>query len=420
MRYKILIILFLAGLCLAQMPALYVDEVNDNIYICKGCVRWYEFKLVNTRDRSFENIKVVINYDDGVRPLRDPSWRGRKGLSHREYTTKDEKSNRIIVDFPSLRPHQTEEISLAFVGQRENRYDFNTLLYTRDDSGNWVNANYYITQLEEREMDEQLEARRADSIEAVMAAEVGDTIEEEIGETESGAVSSAAGSDLMSEEDIGVISRRESEVESEFPTFMFFAGWIVSGILIITAIIILFRNGKKKGKKVTRKVSKRRTEEKGRYGGVDFEFVPDLEGKSQVITGQEPAETVIIPEFSDAEIEEEFSSEKDIGETEEIPSVEEEQSIDGTLKAEDVIEKEPEEPEEERVEENIGEDEPTAQPLSETEDVQRREGESEVVPKRGIKSISSVSASEPDTARLAALLLENALLKRQLADLSRD
>ncbi len=155
---KSLLCLFLLAASFSTAEGLFVVEKNDDIEMFRTDVRWFEIELINRLDFPLENVRVEIEYPDGVRPLRDEDWKGRSGISHARYAQKDSKNSRIIVELPSVRENSAEEMWFAFVGQRYGVYNFDAKTYLQDETGDWAPSDEVIEKMvEEIEAEAELE-----------------------------------------------------------------------------------------------------------------------------------------------------------------------------------------------------------------------------------------------------------------------
>jgi len=120
----------------------------DNIrFYNRGDVRWYEFSLINSLDTTFESIQIEVNYGKEIRLLKDNSWRGRKGISHREYATEYASERKITFNLPPIEPNEREEFWIAFVSLKKGTYSFNSRINLQNDSGEWMDAKILLTEL---------------------------------------------------------------------------------------------------------------------------------------------------------------------------------------------------------------------------------------------------------------------------------
>ncbi|HDR91277.1 MAG TPA: hypothetical protein ENN75_03400, partial [candidate division Zixibacteria bacterium] len=139
-------------------------EKTDGIEMFRTDVRWYEIELINRLDFPLENVRIEVEYPDGVRPLRDDDWKGRSGISHARYAQKDAKNSRIVVELPLVRGNSAEEMWFAFVGQRYGVYDFEAKPYLRGETGDWEPAEDVIAKIiEEMEAEEEQEGEIVES-----------------------------------------------------------------------------------------------------------------------------------------------------------------------------------------------------------------------------------------------------------------
>lgn len=169
---KYLLCLFLLAASFSTAEGLFVVEKNDDIEMFRTDVRWFEIELINRLDFPLENVRIEVEYPDGVRPLRDEDWKGRSGISHARYAQKDSKNSRIVVELPSVRENSAEEMWFAFVGQRYGVYNFDAKTYLRGETGDWEPSDEVIEKIiEEMEAEEEPEEEIAEAPVETISAE---------------------------------------------------------------------------------------------------------------------------------------------------------------------------------------------------------------------------------------------------------
>jgi len=173
MKFLFLFLVFCLAV-LAQEPGLYLTGNTDSMrFFNKGDVRWLEFSLVNSLDSALESVRIEVNYGEEVRPLKDDTWKGREGISHREYASKYTGDRKIVFDLPFIAPNGRDEFWVAFVALEKGTHDFESWVYLQNEEGEWVDAQTLLAELSAQmaEIDVELEEELIETLE-VKAEEV--------------------------------------------------------------------------------------------------------------------------------------------------------------------------------------------------------------------------------------------------------
>jgi len=153
MKFSFLSIFFLLGaLFQIQASGIEITGGTKRIHFSnRGDVSWYEFEIYNSLDTVYSSVKVEIEYSEGIRPLNDRTWRGKSGLSHREYATIETNENRIIFNLPQIQSYAMEKFSAAFVALRRGEQVFQAYVFIQDETNEWIDCKEYFGQLDTKD-----------------------------------------------------------------------------------------------------------------------------------------------------------------------------------------------------------------------------------------------------------------------------